>query len=1133
MKIKIYDIWNFEEIIEEKIKKFGLSDNFFSKDEKYIFKSKSYCLKISEEEIVLNNKVYNRDSNIKIKKEKSFFKRKLYVDSVLIDENEEFVESILEEWREINTTLVETEEKHILVGLKQELKEEYLRLLDSILENLSPLKIRKDKYIFSFGRSLDIEERKIINLLKKRQENILEKKQLDKDYYIFLINDVVNFFHKNLLEYPKFQMLIKDFGELENEKIHYKILVDFLEKENKNGNKIRKQLEKEQLNSYYKIKLQNIFHNNINTIWKTKERENMSQELKIEFVRDGQEYYYYKFIGNANATRLEYLEGLEEETNVILKYVNNLEKLEDSEELEFNEVLNAKKDAAVEEELTKKSSLYKKQLRDKNIIKTGEFHFPKITYADITEEIILGYLRIKKEPLNTSGIWGYQGRRWLEISFENLKSELENKDNLSLNYNFKLEHYRNTAVEDILDITELSTNYEDKENTTNDLIIKFPIDTNYLGKEYIKEKDESYVNLDFNFELEIVDNDLEQKYILGAPLRIKLLNPEHKDYNSKEIAAIDFGTSSSCIAINNSSAQRVLISLEEPDKRGKQAYENPTNLLIKDWKEFYKNWKNREVEIPIIEKYEDIHSSGLYNQGHGLKEQLRGEASKAELNAQVTQLKLVPYKTLTLKDKVKLVPYHIPKVGIKEVELVADYNGQNEEKFDIISFYGYILGRAILSPVNEKIFKKFYVTVPVKFETDVKNSIINSLKNGIKLAIPEPLKDEIVVEEGYEEPVAFIGAVCSHNELEDWKINSNFAVFDFGGGTLDFAFGKYREANEEVEEEIDNYDRIVEIINTSGDEKGGAEYMIHKLSYELYKWNQDEMKEKRIPFIIPTGEAEIELFPQELQRGKTREAVLNVNTINENISRRIFENEDYEKTLELRNEDGNIETIEISIEKEFLESILKGLISKQVENFKTLIEESFTGEKDIYKNLHIFRGGNASRSKLLEKILKDNFPESKIHFVDEESVHGLKPKTAVALGELKLRSSNEIGVVFNNRVDNDEVPFEFNVGYPNLDKDNEFIEHIKIGSTDKKWKKLCRANKESLEFAVYYTKSLGVTELNNANIKIHRQSVAEENLKNGNIVWIRAVNANKLEYILSRKEPQEEEKGEVLALPRY
>lgn len=1130
---KIRDIWNLEKIIDDKIKKYKLSGNFYTKEkEEFIFKLKDLELIISEKYIILNKIKYTSPSQLEIIEKYFLFKKSVYVNSVLLKEKEEFIKNVIKEWKDKKTTFADMEASHILVTLQDEIKEKYLQNISFILEKISPLKIIKDKYIFSIGKSLNLEERKLFNFLKNDEYKLF---LLEEKYNKYILADIVNFFSMNKLKYSNFKDLTLIYNFSEEDKKYYKLLIEFFEKDNNNINKIIKKIKDENLEFFNKILLQRTFYNNSKELLDIKERENMSGNLNVKFLRDGNEYYYYNFYG-AEGDDLEYLQNLEEEEQIKVIFDQDKDK-----ELDFNKIIKSLEDKELFEELLKEIT-YKKLLKNKRFKEKKDLTFPKITYADITEELILGHMRIKKDYLQDSGIWAFQGQRWIELRFESTLTELKEKENISLDYNFKLVHYKNTEKEDILDISkELITNWEEKESETKDLVIQFPIDTNYLGKNYLNEN--SYVTMEFYFELIIEENDIEQKFVLGIPIKIKLLNPEYKDYASNEAATIDFGTSSTCIAINKGSAKKELLSLEEPEEIGELAYENPTNLLIKDWQKFYEIWNQRDIKKPIIRRYENIYDKeGLYNQGHGLKEELRQHPDKAELNAEINQLKLVPYKLLTLKEEVKLYPYFIPQVGIKEIDLVSEYENQNEVKFDIISFYGYLLGRAVFSPLNEKIIKEFYVTVPVKFEDNVKDSILNSIKNGIKLAVPEPIKDKIVVKEGHEEPVAFMGAICGNKTLvnTNWGVNSKFAVFDFGGGTIDFAFGKYRDSNEDSEEEWD-YDRIIDVLNTAGDEKGGAEYIIHKLSYYIYRANAEIMKEKRIPFVIPEGENEIELFPKDLQTGKTKTAITNVNKINEDISRKIFENKDDElqTTLELQNETGNFGQIELTIERNLLETYLRELLAKQVQNFKKLLFESFKNEENVYGNLHIFRAGNASRSEILNEILNEEFREllekdnEAIHFIEEDSVHGIRPKTAVALGELNLQNSDSIGVIFSNKLEKNEIPFEFNVGCPNIDNDSEFLEIISIGSITKEWKKLGRANRQKNEFIIYYTKNLGMEEINNSNIKIFNVTITKEELENGNIVWIRPKVANKLEYIIARKQPDIEEEGTVIELPRY
>ena len=1131
---KIKDIWNFEEIINNKIKKYEISEKFYKKEEeKYIFNFKDTEIIISENEFILNKERYFNLDKIKIFEKYFLFKKYLYINSVVLKENINFIEEIIEEWKDMKTNLVETEVNHILITLKEDIKNVYFKNLNYILEKISPRKIIKDKYMYLVGRSLELEERKMFDFFLTKEIKIYP---LEKEYNKFLLADLINFFHINRLKIPSFEVLTLNYNFFEDDKRYYKLWINFFKKENKNIDNLKKYLKNDSLGIFDDVLLQNAFYNSSRSILNTKERKNMDEILKIGFLRDGNEYYYYNFYG-AERDCLEYLQGIEEEerVEVIFDEAKN-------ESLDFNKIVRSKNDGEILDELSK-NIMYKKILKNKYLREKKDLFFPKVTYSDVTEELILGHMRIKKDYLQDSGIWGFQGQRWIEFRFEDLLPLLKEKQNISLDYNFRLVHYRNTHKEDILNISkELTTNWED-EKETNDLVVQFPVDTDYLGENYLDEN--SSVAMEFYFELIITENDVDQKFVLGVPVKIKLLNPTYKDYISSEAAAIDFGTSSTCIAINKGSARRELLSLEETEERGEQAYENPTNLLIKDWDKFYEVWNQREEKVPLIRRYENIHDKeGIYNQGHGLKEELRQHPDKAELRAQKNQLKLIPYKLLTLKKEVKLYPYLVSKEGIREIDLISEYENQNKEKFDIISFYGYLLGRAAFSPLNEKIITEFYVTVPVKFEENVKKSILNSIKNGIKLAVPKPIREKVIVEEGNEEPVAFMGAICGNKTLSgtSWGVGSKFAVFDFGGGTIDFSFGKYRNSNEDLEEEWD-YDRIIEVINTAGDEKGGAEYMIHKLSYYIYRANADKMKEERVPFVIPEGENEIELFPRDLQIGKTKSAEMNVNKLNEDISRKIFENEEEEElqtVIELEDETGMPKMIELSVEKSLLEIHLRELITKQVNNFKKLLLESFKNEKDVYDNLHIFRAGNASRSEILNEILNEEFKEllekneDAIHFIEEDSVHGVRPKTAVALGELILRnSSSSTKVIFKNKLEKNEIPFEFNVGCPNIDNDSEFLEIVSIGSSDEEWKKLGRANRQKCEFVVYYTKNIGIEEVNNFNIKIFNATVEKEELENGNIVWIRPKSANKLEYIISRKQPSVEEKGKVIELPRY
>ena len=72
----------------------------------------------------------------------------------------------------------------------------------------------------------------------------------------------------------------------------------------------------------------------------------MSKGLRVEFLRDGNEHYYYQFLGQEDEN-LEYLEGLETEEQVKLVF-------KDEEELDFNDVISSYHDNYLESELKRK-----------------------------------------------------------------------------------------------------------------------------------------------------------------------------------------------------------------------------------------------------------------------------------------------------------------------------------------------------------------------------------------------------------------------------------------------------------------------------------------------------------------------------------------------------------------------------------------------------------------------------------------------------------------------------------------------------------------------------------------------------------------------------------------------------------
>ncbi|GAA8999960.1 hypothetical protein Taitung16_02460 [Helicobacter pylori] len=209
-------------------------------------------------------------------------------------------------------------------------------------------------------------------------------------------------------------------------------------------------------------------------------------------------------------------------------------------------------------------------------------------------------------------------------------------------------------------------------------------------------------------------------------------------------------------------------------------------------------------------------------------------------------------------------------------------------------------------------------------------------------------------------------------------------MFDFGGGTTDFDFGKWeKSANPKFAYKMTHF--------SSGEDKYlGGENLLELLAFEAYAQNFQTLKEKDIVIAKPNYDGINEQrFGSFMQ--KSREVRLNLQTIAsnlcgflENLDAHIieaieeneeFEIEGFEKGSKIRLFDRNgkeVEENELKIDYKELLNLLKSKIDDGVANF-------FAGfSKVMAENIdnqcwafHIFLGGNASKSVLVKQAFED------------------------------------------------------------------------------------------------------------------------------------------------------------------
>lgn len=784
--------------------------------------------------------------------------------------------------------------------------------------------------------------------------------------------------------------------------------------------------------------------------------------------------------------------------------------------------------------------------------------FPKIKYRDVTERDMFGELPIESTQLSSPkvGVWAWHGLRKFEIEISGLEldediSDLKKKVSL---YWYKRD---NDAIEPVFE-------NEIRYNVKNKKYIAY-INTNALGEALTRAESVHPLFLG-RFEIHLSWQRYKKVYSFPISVCVHNTNPNENGANhliaKGGMVSIDFGTSSTCAAIRGAQSDE-LITLSGIEKRSKEdkdnPFENPTNLMIYTWSEFYNQWQRDNKDCPfLVAKSKDNHDiQADYDSGYTvddvLKEVVGGDGDlkgKLKMLSILTQIKMVP---TMLRNKFELKLYPLNDIDKPVVIITDDIAKEDSTHLNPIAFYGYLLSRAINNPANGVCYTNYLISFPVKFDSSERESIRKSLEYGILRALPSHIaaaknkkgKSLIRIDMLYEESVACIGSVVSKQIkiTDENPAPKLFAVFDLGGGTLDISYGMFRNSTDEEIEE-DGNEQAIQIFGVSGNDMVGGEKLIHQIAYKIYLDNRQTIEQNEIVFELPLGE----MYPQGFDGLLTRDeiAAANLSTMKEKVARKIFiydgDNSVEDVLTEvlgkeiapsagkckisLRNKYN--ETVDLELKVEGVEDFLQDKIQKILEDFKFEMKEIFGKEKnrqamaeaglDSFKldDINIFLGGNASKQHFIKEKLKEFFPNNKIEFIGEgqnlENVHDkfkITSKTAVAFGQLNLGNYCIV-----RPFENDASPFPYNVGYISP-KDNSFVSVIAKNEESHEWK-LANVISKTGTISLQYTDSPQAENL----LRIQEDAEIDDPKKKR--VWIRIAPGyhNSIEYRLGSKDSQ-------------
>ncbi|WQT27869.1 hypothetical protein E5A80_00305 [Helicobacter pylori] len=443
-----------------------------------------------------------------------------------------------------------------------------------------------------------------------------------------------------------------------------------------------------------------------------------------------------------------------------------------------------------------------------------------------------------------------------------------------------------------------------------------------------------------------------------------------KDLKKSVFVAIDFGTKSTTAAYMDKNGEYRLLSIGgNVDDASPTKFENPTIVEFRHRKKFITEYNaldhrpftaHNDIEVAheAQKNTAGVKGNGLYRFFSQLK-QWAGADEKQNFKDLIENFSLESFTNCT--------------------------------GFNPIEIYAYCIGRCI-NNMHNGVFLKYFLSYPIKYEKHQAEKIRESFERGLKKSLPRHVFDDektaktFKVELKASEPCVYaISALKSYGFFKSEKLDKPvyYGVFDFGGGTTDFDFGKWeKSANPKFAYKMTHF-------SSGGDKYLGGENLLELLAFEAYAKNFQTLKEKDIVIAKPNYDRiDTQRFGSFMQN--SREARLNLQTIastlrpflenlDADIIEAIEENEefsiknfgkDFKATLLDRN---GVETeCDLKVDCKELLNLLKDKIEKGVANFFAGFSKVMAENIDPQCNeFHIFLGGNASRSVLVKQAFEN------------------------------------------------------------------------------------------------------------------------------------------------------------------
>lgn len=517
----------------------------------------------------------------------------------------------------------------------------------------------------------------------------------------------------------------------------------------------------------------------------------------------------------------------------------------------------------------------------------------------------------------------------------------------------------------------------------------------------------------------------------ALPLRLRDPRPLLKTFQRLSAVGIDFGSSATVAALYQK-GYRSLLRLGSSLLDALKSAENPTYLLIEDherlWAEMERAAAGQGFRFPNLLR--------VVRGSHAAR-----EAMTDSPNAVVGELKSLPERVMMLDQSPQL----------RDRERRKDFLLDEPRVRVLVRVYAYLLSRAINRP-GQDVYLRYWLTHPAKFDDRSRKLLEEEIRQGILLGIPEGIRaEDITVEMSASEPEAFAAEVCpelaAYPELEpivEKFGEMRFAVFDFGGGTLDIACGRFRPATEEEAEEFGGR-TVIETLQVSGDDHLGGDYLTHELVWLTHQDAQrlPEMEAKEVPMMRPQTVPpnnlanKPHLYKRSLAARQNRfrfERELGLEAVKfgpKNPPKQV------QKLAAARLDGTEVQLESLGQDPSSLHAVLEAHLMARIRDgvklMKNMLAIAPWGGEGSWKEqgVTILLAGNSSRSAFVEKALAEELGIEDLHIWRPGSdkpfqqvvlyetpqrtergvtIVGVTPKSAVALGALKI-ANHEVHLV--------------------------------------------------------------------------------------------------------------------------